>query len=262
MDDYTRERVTENLDVRVIGRDLRWHDTLPSTNGLAMHLAETGAPEGTVVIAEEQSAGRGRRGREWVSPRGGIWLSVILRPGFETSHVPLIALAASVAAARAIRESTGLQAGVKWPNDVLVGGAKAVGILAETGPGAAWVVVGIGINVNVPRALLPADARYPATSLAERAGSPVDRVRLTRTLLGELDKAYAMLGTEGGAAAVLRDWRGLSETLGQMVRVEGDACGFEGRAIDVDSDGALLVRLPGGRIERVLAGDVTVRGSE
>src|SRR5579864_1131231 len=132
MDEYTHERLGA-LDTRTIGRRLRWYTTLPSTNDLAMRLAELGEPEGAVIVAEEQTEGRGRLGRAWASPRGGVWLSVILRPGLAVSQLPLIGLAAAVAAACAIRESTGLVARVKWPNDVLVQGAKVAGILAEAG---------------------------------------------------------------------------------------------------------------------------------
>ncbi|HLJ58317.1 MAG TPA: biotin--[acetyl-CoA-carboxylase] ligase [bacterium] len=259
MDEYTSERLAGALDTRRIGRRLRWYRTLPSTNDVAMRLADLGEPEGVVIVAEEQTAGRGRLGRAWASPRGGVWLSVILRPGLAVSQVPLVGLATAVAAARAIGESTGLAARVKWPNDVLVRGAKVVGILSETGSGAAWVVLGVGINANVPRVLLPKETGYPVTSLAECSGGPVDRVGLVRTLLCEIEKAYDALQDEG-AGPVLTAWRELSETIGRVVRVHGATREFEGLATDVDADGALLVRLPDGRVERVVAGEVTVRG--
>jgi BirA family transcriptional regulator, biotin operon repressor / biotin---[acetyl-CoA-carboxylase] ligase len=259
MDEYTRERLVGALDTRTIGRCLRWYRTLPSTNDLAMHLADLGEPDGAAIIAEEQTEGRGRLGRPWASPRGGVWLSVILRPRLALSQVPLIGLAAAVAAACAIHESTGLVARVKWPNDVLVQGGKAVGILAEAGSGAAWVVLGVGINANVPRLLLPEETGYPVTSLAECCGGPVDRVALVRTLLREIENAYGELQREGGDP-LLRAWRELSETIGRVVRVEGTARAFEGLATDVDGEGALLVRTADGLVERVVAGDVTVRG--
>ena len=152
-----------NIGTRLIGRYIRWHESLPSTNDVALRLADVGVPEGTVIVAEEQTAGRGRRGRAWASPRGGIWLSVILRPGIPVERVPLIALSAAAATAQAIREATGLPARVKWPNDVLVDGKKIVGILAEAGAGGEWVVVGIGINANIPLDVLPQATGSPAT---------------------------------------------------------------------------------------------------
>jgi BirA family transcriptional regulator, biotin operon repressor / biotin---[acetyl-CoA-carboxylase] ligase len=258
IEEYTREGIAENLGTRVLGRYIRWHETLPSTNDLAVSLAEIQVPEGTIVVAEEQTAGRGRHGRPWVSPRGGIWLSVILRPHLPLALTPLIGLAASVAAARAIRTTTGLLARVKWPNDVLIDGRKIVGILADAGPDAEWVVVGIGINANVPREALPAGTGYPITSLEERLGRPVDRGILVRTLLRELERGYEELCVSG-ALATLRRWREMADTLGRVVRVETHGTVIEGVASDLDESGALLVRLRDGTVQRVLAGEITVR---
>jgi BirA family biotin operon repressor/biotin-[acetyl-CoA-carboxylase] ligase len=256
MEEYTREGIADNLGTRVIGRYIRWHDTLPSTNDLAMSLAEIQVPEGTVVVAEEQTAGRGRLGRPWVSPRGGVWLSVILRPGLPLPVVPLIGLAASVAAARAIRTATGLLARVKWPNDVRVEGRKVVGILLDAG--ADWVVVGIGINANVPREALPGDAGYPVASLQDLAGRPVDRGGLVRVLLRELERGYDEL-REGRHLPTLRRWREMADTLGRVVRVETATGAIEGVAADIDERGALLVRRRSGDVERVIAGEITVQ---
>ncbi len=258
IEDYTREGIAENLGTRIIGRYIRWHEVLPSTSDLAMSLAEIQVPEGTIVVAEEQTAGRGRLGRPWASPRGGVWLSVILRPGLPPPRAPLVGLAAAVAAARAIRTTTGLLARVKWPNDVLVDGRKVVGILLDAGPGAEWVVVGVGINANVPRSALPADAQSPAASLQDLLGGPVDRGVLVRALLRELERGYEELRA-GGAASALRRWREMADTLGRIVRVETPAGAIEGMALDVDDAGALLVRRRDGEVHRVIAGDVKVR---
>jgi len=257
---YTRDGIAERLGTRVVGRHVRWHDTLASTNELAMQLAEIQVPEGTVVVAEEQTAGRGRRGRAWVSPRGGVWLSVILRPRLPLAQLPLVGLAAAVAVVRAIRAITRLAARVKWPNDVLLDGAKVAGILTEAGPEGAWIVVGVGINANVAPAELPQDPRQPAASLADRAGAPVDRGELARAFLRELDGAYAILEDTAGPARVLRSWRETADTLGRTVRVEGPGQVLDGVAVDVDDLGALLVRTADGVLERVVAGEVTLRG--
>jgi len=262
MEHYTRDDVADGLGTRVVGRDLRWHDTLPSTNELAMRLAETHVPEGTVVVAEEQTAGRGRRGRAWISPRGGIWCSAILRPRLPLEQVPLVGLAASVAAARAIRSGARLAARVKWPNDVLVDGRKVAGVLTEAGPDAGWIVVGIGINANVEASELAPGSRQRAGSLAELAGAPVDRGEVMRVLLRELDGAYTRLQEPAGPARVLRSWRETADTLGRAVLVEGQGRVLRGIAEDVDDLGALLVRTPGGVLERVVAGDVTLRRAE
>lgn len=258
MEEYTREGIAENLGTRLIGRHIRWHDTLPSTNDLAASLAEIQVPEGTVIVAEEQTAGRGRLGRPWASPRGGIWLSVILRPQLPLPQAPLIGLAAATAVARAIRATTGLLARVKWPNDVLVEGRKVVGVLVEAGPGAEWVIVGIGINANVPRAALPEGTGYPATSLEEVLGHPVDRGILVRALLRELERKYEALGA-GGALPIVRTWREMADTLGRVVRAETGGAVLEGVAEDIDDSGALLVRGRDGTVHRVIAGEITIR---
>ncbi len=253
-----RERALADLGTRLVGRYVRWHDSLPSTNDLAMRLTEIPVPEGTVIGAEEQTAGRGRWGRPWVSPRGGIWLSVILRPGLPADRVPVVGLAAAVAAAQAIRETTGLPARVKWPNDVLVHGQKVVGILAEATPRAEWVVVGVGVNANIAQEALPHTPGYPATSLQVLLGRPVDRGSLIRALLRGLDRGYELLGS-AGVRAVLARWREMADTLGRRVQVEMPDTLVQGVAHDIDETGALLVRCDDGAVRKVIAGDLRIR---
>jgi BirA family biotin operon repressor/biotin-[acetyl-CoA-carboxylase] ligase len=253
-----RGRALGDLGTRLVGRYIRWHDSVSSTNDLALGLTQIPVPEGTVIIAEEQTAGRGRLGRPWVSPRGGVWLSVILSPGLPAERTPVIGFAAAVAAAQAIRKTTGLLARLKWPNDVLVEGKKVVGILAEAPAGADWVVIGIGINANIAQEALPQVSGYPATSLQVLLGHEVDREALIRTLLRELDLGYATLSSTG-VRGVLRRWRDMSETLGQAVQVETPDAVISGTAYDIDEAGALLVRLQDGTVRRVVAGDVRLR---
>jgi BirA family transcriptional regulator, biotin operon repressor / biotin---[acetyl-CoA-carboxylase] ligase len=258
VEEYTRDGLAENLGTGVIGRYIRWHDTLPSTNDLAMSLAEIQVPEGTVIVAEEQTAGRGRLRRPWISPRGGIWLSVILRPRLSLAQIPLIGLAAAVAAARAIRVTTGLLAKVKWPNDVLIDGRKVVGLLLDAGPQAEWLVVGIGINANICGDLLPRSSAYPAASLQDMLGRPVDRAVLATAALRELERNYHELH-DVGPLPIVRKWREMAETIGQTVRVEIGGRGVEGVAADIDDGGALLIRRRDGTIVRVVGGEITVR---
>ena len=249
-----------NLGTRLIGRHLRWYQSLPSTNDLALRLTEVPVPDGTVVLADEQTAGRGRLGRRWASPRGGIWFSVILRPGLPTQEVPLIGFAAATATASAVREVTHLPARVKWPNDVLVDGRKVAGILAEAGAGSEWLVIGIGVNANIPADALPQSIAHPATSLQAALGHAVDREALIAATLRGLECEYESL-TWGGARETLRRWRELTDTLGRPVRVEMTGGVLEGKAHDIDETGALLVRTMDGRIHKVLAGDVRAGGA-
>jgi BirA family transcriptional regulator, biotin operon repressor / biotin---[acetyl-CoA-carboxylase] ligase len=253
-----REEALADLGTRCVGRYVRWHEVVSSTNDIALALTEVPVPEGTVIVAEQQSAGRGRLGRSWTSPRGGLWLSVILRPGLPPDRIAVVGLAAAVAAAQAIRETTGLLARLKWPNDVLVDGKKVVGVLAEVAAGGEWVVVGIGINANIEQEALPDVAGYPATSLQVLVGRPVDRMALLRALLRELDHGYAVLRS-AGTPATLRRWRELAGILDRPVRVEMPNGTIHGIAHDIDETGALLVRCDDGGIRRVVAGDVRVR---
>lgn len=274
----------DDAEAGVIGREVRWYETLPSTNEWAHSLAEGGVAEGTVVVADAQTAGRGRLGRRWASPPGGLWFSVILRPRLPVDQTALVGFAAGVAIARAIMETTGVRVRLKWPNDVLVDGRKVAGLLLETGPlsgsdrengprgpaaapgsslpGPGWLVLGVGINANVAPEALPSRPHYPATSLQAALGRPVERGRLLRAVLRALARDYAELHA-GGGAAVLRRWRAWSETLGKFVRVAlartaaGASQVVEGVAVDVDDAGALLVRTRDGTEVRIVAGDVT-----
>ncbi len=228
-------------------------DRTASTNDLLRELAERGAPEGTVVVAREQSAGRGRRGRAWLSPPGGLWLSLLLRPPDPADG--RIALAAAVGTAEGIRKVCGATVGLKWPNDLMLDGRKVGGILVEAVP--PCVIVGVGVNVNVDRASLPDEVADAATSLAEALGHPVDLDAAQAAVVDGIDQAYATL-VAGRAEEVVERWRRYNVTLGRPVRIEGATEMQEGRAIDVDEDGALVVEVSGGRRVRVIAGDVTV----
>ncbi|WP_336337901.1 biotin--[acetyl-CoA-carboxylase] ligase [Haloarcula brevis] len=230
---------------------VEYHDSIPSTNARARDLAGDGASE-VVVLADEQTGGRGRLDREWHSPSGGVWLSVLFRPDVPMAHAPVFTLAAAVAVTRAAREA-GVEASIKWPNDVLVrrGDAerKLVGILTEMEGEAdrvSWVVVGIGVNANVDPADLPAAAN-PTSLLAER-GDPVDRRLFTQRLLEEF---HAL---RRNPESVVEAWREYATTLGKRVRVETPGGTIEGEAVDIQFPGALVVKTDAGR-EVVSAGD-------
>lgn len=243
----------DETDAGPIGHEVRWFDSLPSTNDVARREAEAGVTEGLVIVADQQTAGRGRLGRAWASPPGGLWCSVVLRPRVSATQAPLIGFAASLATAAAIQEITDLPARLKWPNDVLVEGRKVSGVLLEAGP--AWLVAGIGVNVNVAPEALPARPRYPATSLAAVLGRQVERGRLLRALLRAFDRDYAELHERGGAP-ILSRWRALSDTLGRPVQVATGTATVEGLAEEVDGAGALIIRTRDGATRRIVAGDV------
>jgi BirA family biotin operon repressor/biotin-[acetyl-CoA-carboxylase] ligase len=239
----------------LLGRVLLGYEECTSTNDLLAELARRGYPEGTVVMARRQTAGRGRLGRRWQSPPGGIWMSVLLRPAPALLGAAGVLLAtASVAACRSLAEVVGLEAGIKWPNDVYWRGRKLGGVLAEAGPG--YVVLGIGINADFPLHALPAPEREGATTVLEAAGrAPVPE--LTASLLEHLDGAYRDLQARG-VAPLLQEWRRRATVLGRVVTITaGESC--TGVAEDIDEEGALLVRRADGELVRVVAGDVSLR---
>ncbi|MDQ7848918.1 MAG: biotin--[acetyl-CoA-carboxylase] ligase [Armatimonadota bacterium] len=238
---------------RLVGSTLLRVDRLGSTNDLLRSLAQQGASEGTAVVAREQTAGRGRMGRSWASPPGGLWLSVLLRPPRPADL--RLALAAAVGAAEGVRGASGAPVGLKWPNDLVLQRRKVGGVLVEAIP--PWAVVGIGVNVNLDRALLPPDVRKSAVSLAEVVGHMVDLDAVLDGVLAGLDHAYDAL-RHGRGDEVLDRWRRLSVTLGQPVRVRIGGRVVQGIAVDIDAAGALLVAGSAGAPVRVLAGDVTL----
>ena len=253
--------VRKGLKTSVIGRKLHLLPETGSTNTLAASMAREGADEGTVVIAELQTGGKGRLGRTWTSPPGNLYLSVVLRPDIPPYKAPLITLMGAVAVASTIREQLKLRAGIKWPNDIYFAGKKMGGILTEMSAEPDrihHVVLGIGIDVNMDLNELPAEIRRMSTTLAVETGGKIDRTALLRQLLSELDRWYAkFLENE---TSVLAEWRKLDITLGSRVSVAfGPGAVMEGIADDLDQEGRLVLRLKDGTLRTVAAGDVTIQ---
>ena len=222
-----------------------------STNDLAVTAARAGQPEGLVVVAEHQTGGRGRLGRSWVSPpRAGLTFSVLLRPAVPAAVKPWVPLLLATAAAEGLSRRCDLDVVLKWPNDLLIGGRKVGGVLAESTGDA--VVVGMGVNVSTRRDELP---REDATSLALETGEVVDRVPALLAVLRAMGTAYT--AWDGSAGEVARRYRAACDTIGRAVRVAlpGGAV-LEGEAIDVDDNGCLVVRDAAGTLTAVSAGDV------
>ncbi len=246
------------LNTHDVGRTLHYRDTLPSTNEFAFRLASEGAFHGEVVIAEQQTAGKGRRGRSWVSPAGvNLYCSTVLRPDLPPQRAAEMTLTAAVALAETIREA-GVDASIKWPNDVMVAGKKVAGILTELSAEpdrVHFVILGIGVNLNVKQKDLPDELRDIATSLFEARGQPVPRALFTAALLTRLEE-WLDRHSDEGFAPVRAAWKKLSGTIGQEVLVKGESKEVRGVAVDIDESGALLVRTEGGKVERVMAGDV------
>jgi len=246
------------LNTHDVGQALHWYEEVGSTNDVAKELADEGALHGEVVIAERQSAGRGRRGRSWSSPpRKNLYLSVVLRPDLPPARAPEVTLLAAVAVCQAVRRAGVASAAIKWPNDVLASGRKLAGVLTEMAAEVErvqWLVVGIGVNVNAAADDFPDELRELATSLLIERGDPVPRALFAAALLTALEEWLDRHAAEG-FAPVRAAWREMSDTLGREVRVRVGSADLVGLAEDVDETGALLVRTASG-LERVVAGDV------
>ncbi|MFN8504510.1 biotin--[acetyl-CoA-carboxylase] ligase [Kouleothrix sp.] len=266
MSDLSAEAIQRALPAQVVGRAVEYYPQLGSTNDLLRQRARAGQPEGLLIVADEQVAGRGRLGRGWVAPPGSsLLLSLLLRPGWlAPADAFAITMLAGVALCEAIEQAVPLRAALKWPNDLLlpVGGAqhKAAGVLSEIElrDGAIdWVVLGMGVNVNwAPRGVVDGrDLGVLATSVGAALGRPADRLALLRALLSRLDARYLAL-RQGQRAALFADWRARLATLGQPVQVRLPRGELSGVAEDVEPTGALRVRDAAGALHVVLAGDV------
>ncbi|HEX5745645.1 MAG TPA: biotin--[acetyl-CoA-carboxylase] ligase [Archangium sp.] len=246
------------LSTHDLGQSIHFHESLPSTNEAAFRLAADGAEHGEVVITDQQTAGKGRRGRTWVSPAGlNLYFSAILRPELPPQRAPELTLVAAVALAEALREADA-DALIKWPNDVQIGGRKVAGILTELSAEPErvhFVVLGIGVNLNAGPEHFPPEVASTATSLSQALGRRVNRALFTASLWGRLEE-WLDLHHEVGFEPVRARWKELSATLRQEVLVRTGGSELRGVAEDIDTSGALLVRTAGGSLERVLAGDV------
>ncbi|MDD4859040.1 MAG: biotin--[acetyl-CoA-carboxylase] ligase [Dehalococcoidales bacterium] len=256
--ELSAEIITNGLNTKIVGQRVIYLPSVTSTMDAAKQEARRGASEGTAVTTDEQTAGKGRIKRQWLTPHGNIAISIILRP--DVADLPYLIMMSALAVARCIETTTGVTAQIKWPNDVLISGKKVCGILAESEVREDKVihaVIGIGINVVLePRNY--ADIAATATSLNAAAGKPVSRVVVIRSLLTELDKLYL----NPDRAAIFREWRNSLVTLGKRVKVTSGGNVTYGIAESVDGDGSLMLRDDNGVLSRIVAGDVTVRPVE
>ena len=245
----------------LVGRRIVSCGETGSTNADAFSLAEQGAEEGTVLLAERQLAGKGRLGRRWESPTGvNLYCSVVLRPELPPYEAPQLTFLSAVAVARAIQITTGLQPTIKWPNDLLINGRKVAGLLNEMNAETdrvGFVILGIGVNLNMRADQFPSDLRTPATSLLLESGTPISRQAFVVHLLRELDSEYRRF-QQVGFGPVREEWARYCNAFGREVQVEVGSNSLRGPFMGIDHDGALLMKLSDGRVERILSGDVIV----
>ncbi|AUB56923.1 MULTISPECIES: biotin--[acetyl-CoA-carboxylase] ligase [Methanobacterium] len=248
-----------NLTTKYIGQEIYHYSEVDSTNNVAKELAEKGAVEGTIVIAESQRRGKGRRGKKWLSPSGGVWMTIILRPDIPTSQAPLLTLLTGVAVAETLTHECGLDVGIKWPNDILIGDKKVCGILTEAiarKGGLDYVVVGIGIDLNVDVDEFPPDLRKGATSLKNELEKEIPGEKLVQNFLLNFENLYQNF-KEGQLSEILNQWRSLSTTIGSTVEVKKRGGTIRGEAVGITRDGILILEMDDGSLRKIISGECT-----
>jgi len=251
--------IKTGLKTRIIGKEIYIYPEISSTNTRAMEMASDNACEGTVIIAETQTEGKGRRGRKWISPKGNLYFSVILRPDIPLHKAPLSTLMGAVAVTSAIKKACQVNAAIKWPNDVLLSGKKVCGLLTEMSAEQdriRHVVLGIGVDVNMDPEVLPTDVRMTTVTLMSETGQKINRTALLQEILRELDHWYQVLLHD--PEDVLKAWEKLNMTTGSRIAVSGAGEVTEGLAQGLDAEGRLIVKLDDGTSRTIAAGDVTI----
>lgn len=255
--------VQDGLQTKALGRNIHHYDQLSSTNKIARGLAEDNCLEGTLVIAESQEEGRGRFGRQWFSPKGGIWTSIVLRPSTSPFQAPLFTILTAVSVYEVLSDLLGSDVGIKWPNDILYNNKKLVGILTEVRAemeSINYLIIGIGVNTNFSTAAFCEEVAIKSISIQEILGKSINRASLLQQLLARIEEYYIHC-THNGFKDILAKWKTYNVTLGKEVNVESHDKVSTGIAFDIDDDGALLIRKEDGTIERFLSGEVSITSS-
>ncbi|WP_048191050.1 biotin--[acetyl-CoA-carboxylase] ligase [Methanobacterium sp. SMA-27] len=249
--------VKRELKTNFIGHDIHYFKEVDSTNDVAKYLAEEGAEEGTIVIAEIQNRGKGRRGKTWISPPGGVWMSIILRPDIPPFNAPQLTLVTGVAVAETLKKECNLDVGIKWPNDILIGNKKVCGILTEVNASIEkinYVIVGIGIDMNVDVPLFPPDLQKGATSLKNELDTEINGAILVQKFLLEFETIYNEFKA-GKFPEILKEWRSLSKTIGNNVEVRTRGKTIRGEAVGINKEGILILELEDGSLEKIISGE-------
>jgi len=259
---YGQHELESRMDTRWAGHPVVYYDAVSSTNLQAKLDAENGAAQGTLIVADMQTAGRGRRGRSWSSPAGtNVYFTLILKPEFGVEAASMVTLVMGLAVAEGIRAACGVEAGIKWPNDIVVNGKKVCGMLAEMSVERDfihYVVMGVGINVG--RQEFPPEIAETATSLWQECGGRVSRAELTAHVMKAFEACYERFLQDGNMAGLLERYNGILVNRDREVRVLSPGAEFQGVSRGIDETGELLVELADGTVRKVYAGEVSVRG--
>jgi len=253
--------ITSGLKTKIIGQQAYYFDSIDSTQNQALKMADDPANNGTVIIAAKQTGGKGRSGRKWVSPKGGIWLSIILQPKFDISITTLFPIASALALSNALEKILKISPELKWPNDLTIKGKKVAGILVDASLESNRIenmVLGVGINFDVDvkqigKMLKGSPNFYGVTSLSEQK-KKVKPIQLIQTFLVEFERIYELLNTKQ-TKKIISEWTKRSSTIGKNVELDTRDGKIKGKAIKIDEDGALVVS-DNGKISRIIAGDI------
>ena len=261
-DTIAEEEVASRLQTERMGRQIRYFSRIDSTNQYAKRIAEEGAPDGTLIIADEQTAGKGRSGRTWVTPPAeAIAFTLLLRPKLSPDRISMVTLVMGLAVTNAVNSLYGVSAGIKWPNDVVIKGRKLCGILTEMSAEVRqvnYIVIGVGINANLTS--FPEEIREIATSLKLELGRDINRAELIARVMAEFERLYAEFEAQGDLGAVMQEYNELCLNAGSKVRVLDPNGEYTGTSRGINSMGELLVETEDGQIQEVYAGEVSVRG--
>ncbi|MGH4124919.1 MAG: biotin--[acetyl-CoA-carboxylase] ligase [Clostridium sp.] len=262
-DILTFEEIKDFLSTQYIGKNVIYYDSIGSTNSIAKELAESGEEHGTVIISEKQTTGRGRLGRKWISPKyKGIWMSIILRPNIVTENISQITLIGAAAVQQAILKM-GIKTSIKWPNDIVLNSRKVCGILTEMSgeiDHINYLVMGIGINVNLEEKDIPADLKDVATSLIIESGKCIDRKLLLANVLNVFEELYNDFMNEGNVSETMEICRKNSLLLGKEIQLINRGKQVKVKAIDISDSGELVIENQQGILEYIVSGEVSVRG--
>ena len=252
------------MNTKLIGKEIIFLESVDSTNSYAKKMGEEEFQEGTLVIAEEQTAGRGRLGREWISPKGkGIWMTIMLKPDIKPEQAAQITLIAAFAVVLGIKNICNIDAMIKWPNDVVVSGKKLCGILTEMGAEIDrinYLIVGIGINANIDEMDFANSGLDIATSLKIQKDEDIDRKILISDIIKNFEKLYIDFIERGSIEYIIKDYKKVSATLGKEIRILAKGEEWNGIALDINSHGHLMVKMDDGKIKEISSGEVSVRG--
>jgi BirA family biotin operon repressor/biotin-[acetyl-CoA-carboxylase] ligase len=262
-DSLMPQEIKENLHTNFIGQHIQFLEEVDSTNLYAKRMAENSFEDGTVIIAEEQLKGKGRMGRDWVSPKGkGIWMTLMLKPKISPADAAKITLLAACAVCRAIEEIGGVYPKIKWPNDIVLNGKKLCGILTEMSvelDEINYLIVGIGVNVNIELDDLPKQIQNIATSIQIEKGSSIIRKELAATIMNNFESYYSTFISKGSIKDYINEYKEKSAILGKEVRVISSSLELQGTVADISEEGQLLLRLEDGSLKEIISGEVSVR---